>query len=73
MAQIKSITREVYPDKGGKYRWRVRASNGKIVASSGESFHDKRGAKEAAKTALDLIHDAVSPECELKLREKTIK
>jgi len=27
---------EVYGDVGGSYRWRLKASNGRIVADSGE-------------------------------------
>jgi uncharacterized protein YegP (UPF0339 family) len=39
---------EVYEDQAGHYRWRLKASNGQIVASSGESFASKSNAKEAA-------------------------
>jgi uncharacterized protein YegP (UPF0339 family) len=37
---------EVYADTGGHYRWRLKASNGQTVASSGESFASKSNAKE---------------------------
>ena len=37
---------EMYRDTGGKYRWRLHASNGILVASSGESF--------SSKTALEI-------------------
>ena len=39
---------EVYADQGGSYRWRLVASNGQTVGSSGESFASKSNAKEAA-------------------------
>jgi uncharacterized protein len=39
---------EVYSDSGGKYRWRLVASNGQTVASSGEAFASKSNATEAA-------------------------
>jgi uncharacterized protein YegP (UPF0339 family) len=39
---------EIYPDAGGKYRWRLVASNGQTVASSGESFDSKHNARRAA-------------------------
>ena len=39
---------EIYADSSGNYRWRLRASNGQIVASSGESFASKGNAREAA-------------------------
>lgn len=45
---------EVYPDKGGNYRWRLKASNGVQVASSGEAFSSKAaamGGAEATKRA----------------------
>ena len=35
---------EVYADAGGKFRWRLRAGNNEIVASSGESFSSKQAA-----------------------------
>lgn len=34
---------EVYADKGGKYRWRLKASNGQVVAS-GEAYETKAAA-----------------------------
>jgi uncharacterized protein YegP (UPF0339 family) len=39
---------EIYADAGGHYRWRLVASNGKTVASSGESFDSKSNAIRAA-------------------------
>lgn len=34
---------EVYQDKAGKYRWRLKAGNGETVAS-GEAYESKAGA-----------------------------
>ena len=34
---------EVYKDRGGEYRWRLRAQNRQILATSGEAYADKRG------------------------------
>lgn len=31
-------TVEVYPDKAGKYRWRITARNGEIIAASSQGF-----------------------------------
>ena len=39
---------EVYADTAGHYRWRLVAPNGAKIASSGESFYDKAGARRAA-------------------------
>ncbi|MFB6202393.1 MAG: HVO_2922 family protein [Halorhabdus sp.] len=38
---------EIYEDNAGEYRWRLRASNDRIVADSGEGYTD-RGEVEAA-------------------------
>lgn len=39
---------EVYRDVAGAYRWRLIASNGRNVASSGESFSSQSNATAAA-------------------------
>jgi hypothetical protein len=44
---------EIYADSSGNYRWRLRASNGQIVASSGESFSSKANAIRAAENVRD--------------------
>ena len=33
---------EVYKDKAGEWRWRLRASNGRIIADSGEGYNNKQ-------------------------------
>jgi len=33
---------EVYKDKSGGFRWRLRASNGQIIASSGQGYAAKK-------------------------------
>lgn len=38
---------EVYKDKGSEWRWRMIASNGRIVADSGEGYSSKSGARKA--------------------------
>lgn len=32
---------ELFKDKAGEYRWRLLASNGKIIATSGEGYNAK--------------------------------
>ena len=44
---------EIYADAGGNYRWRLVASNGQTVASSGESFASKANARRAAENVKD--------------------
>ncbi len=39
---------EIYMDEGGEWRWRMRAGNGAIVATSGEGFVRKSYAIESA-------------------------
>jgi len=38
-----SATFEVYKDKAGEFRWRLKAGNGQNIASSGEGYSEKRG------------------------------
>jgi uncharacterized protein YegP (UPF0339 family) len=33
---------EVYRDKAGEYRWRLRAANNEVVADSNEGYRTKR-------------------------------
>lgn len=33
---------EIYKDVSGQYRWRFWASNGRKIADSGESYHNKQ-------------------------------
>ena len=41
---------EVYQDAVGEFRWRLLASNKKIVAEGGEGYKTKNGAKNAVKS-----------------------
>ncbi|GAB6879942.1 hypothetical protein JCM17823_22160 [Halorubrum gandharaense] len=38
---------EVYEDAGGDYRWRLRHTNGNIIADSGEGYASESGAEDA--------------------------
>lgn len=42
---------EVFRDTAGEWRWRVVAGNGRIIASSGESFTRKWSARRAGRRA----------------------
>ena len=53
---------EVYADRGGKYRWRAKSSNGQTVASSGESFASKASAQRASKNVQAKAGHASGPE-----------
>ena len=39
-----SATFELYTDKAGEYRWRLRHQNGNIIADSGEGYTTKASA-----------------------------
>lgn len=38
-------TFEMFQDTAGEWRWRLVASNGNIIADSGEGYQSKQGAK----------------------------
>lgn len=52
---------EVYADAASKYRWRAKAGNGQIVASSGEAFASKQGAQDAADNVKQNAGSAQDP------------
>ena len=37
-----AATFEVYKDKAGEFRWRLKSSNGQSIATSGEGYSEKR-------------------------------
>jgi len=39
---------EVYFDRQGQYRWRLKANNNRITADSGEGYTTRTGARQAA-------------------------
>jgi uncharacterized protein YegP (UPF0339 family) len=41
------LTFETYQDAGKKYRWRLKATNGQIIATSGQGYSDKRDCENA--------------------------
>lgn len=64
MTAPRKHTLELYTDRVGQFRWRRRASNGRIVSDSGESYVDRRDAIHGMHIAnpdfreLRLIDDA---------------
>lgn len=56
MAQENPIM-QVYRAEDG-WRWRLKARNGRIVASSGERFDSKSNAVRAAESILSLAFNA---------------
>lgn len=49
---------DVYKDKAGQFRWRLRARNGKIIASSSEGYASKRNVMRAARAVWRLLVDS---------------
>jgi uncharacterized protein YegP (UPF0339 family) len=46
-APARSLTFEIYKDRGGEFRWRLLASNGQTIATSGQGYKEKRDCKNA--------------------------
>lgn len=49
---------EVFEDKANEWRWRMVASNGRIVADSGEGYSSKSGARRALENVQQRSDDA---------------
>ena len=50
---------EIYQDRQGQFRWRLRAPNGQIIADSGEGYATRSNAKRAAENVRSRIAAAV--------------
>ena|SRR5687767_10833779 len=51
-------TFEVYQDKSGEYRWRLKSSNGQTIASSGEGYSEKRSCMAAIESVKRVAANA---------------
>lgn len=49
---------EVYEDVAGKYRWRLKSSNGQKIASAARALKARANAKRAAETVKATAPDA---------------
>lgn len=54
---------EVYEDRAGKYRFRLKASNGEVVAS-GEAYETKSSAKQGCEAVQRAANGAAVVEVE---------
>jgi uncharacterized protein len=59
-----AATFEVYKDKAGEYRWRLRHQNGQIIADSGEGYVSKS-------SAINGINSVMSNAPEAPIEDKT--
>ncbi len=55
-------TFELYEDNAGEYRWRLRHSNGNIIADSGEGYASKQKAKQGLNSVKENAPGAVVDE-----------
>jgi len=51
VADEKGLTFEIYKDRKEEFRWRLKAANGNIIATSGEGYN----AKEDCKKGIEAI------------------
>lgn len=51
-------TFELYQDTAKEWRWRLIASNGNIIADSGEGYNSKQGAERGIKSVKSTAPDA---------------
>lgn len=49
---------QIFQDKSGEYRWRLKAGNGQIVATSGEGYTDKAAAERGVAIVQQLTPTA---------------
>lgn len=45
---------EIYEDKAGKWRWRMRAANGQVIADGGEGYANQSNIKRALRRLAGL-------------------
>ena len=55
---------EVYKDKSGEYRWRLRATNGQVIATGGQGFSSKASALSSIESIKRTAHEAATVEAE---------
>ncbi len=53
-----AATFELYRDKAGEYRWRLRHENGNIIADSGQGYTTKDNAKNGIDSVKENSPDA---------------
>lgn len=51
---------KIYADKSGEFRWRCVASNGRLIADSGESYTRYHDAERAARTTFGSLYPIVA-------------
>ena len=54
----RKATFEVFRDNAGEWRWRLVASNGNIIADSGEGYRSKQGVRRGIESVRRTASDA---------------
>ena len=57
-----AATFEVYKDKAGEFRWRLRMTNTKVIATSGEGYASKQACEEGIESVKKHAADAAIEE-----------
>ena len=57
---------EVYPDNAGQFRWRLKSSNGQVIATGGQGYKDKRDCRSAVESVKRTAAEAPIEEVEQK-------
>jgi uncharacterized protein YegP (UPF0339 family) len=53
-----AATFEVYKDKAGEYRWRLRTTNTQVIAASGQGYSSKRACEDGIESVKKNAPDA---------------
>lgn len=48
---------EIYQDRAGGWRWRLRARNNRVIADGAEAYSERRKAADAVQRLADLAGD----------------
>lgn len=51
-------TFELYTDRQGEYRWRLRHANGRVIADSGEGYSSKDKALQGIESVKSNVQEA---------------
>jgi uncharacterized protein YegP (UPF0339 family) len=62
----RKATFEVFRDNADEWRWRLVASNGNIIADSGEGYQSKQGVERGIESV-----KRSAPDAEVQFREST--
>jgi len=57
-SEAKTLKFETYADAKGETRWRLKASNGQVIATSGQGYKDKRDCENAVAVIKEGVEKA---------------